>query len=338
MRYFTTATLVAAAALTLTGCLERKEKITVKPDGSASIALTFSGDRSDLEQGDAMPSQAGGWKVTITPDAKKPEEATLEASRVFTPGALAQTFATSPESASISLAFPTEIRVEERPDGTYYQFKRVYRQRADARYTLARRELQRDPKKAKLLETPPEELSPADRLTLVSEFRASEVEKQHQFILAGIAAAPALPQQAGIRILNAATQASDAFDFASAMKLLDAPASKERDAAIVAAANSFFSALQTGIDQAIEREITDASLKAAFRAAMAHEKADRAVTEDLNDESFEVTLSLPGDLVASNGETVDGSVSWKFDGIALMDRDQILLATSRVVKPGDARR
>lgn len=333
MRYFTTTSLLAAAALTLTGCLEREEKIAVKPDGSANITLHITGDKADFEKGDAMPSAAGGWKLTQTPDPTKPDQINVSATRSFAAGQLPGTLATTPEAQSISLRFPTEIWIEDRPDGRYYQFRRIYQKRVDAPYTLARREMQRDPKTAKLLDTPPEQLTDEQRKKLIEEFKASEVEKQHQFILAGMAAIPNQPQDTGLRILAAATAGANSLDTGAALKLLAEPPSRERDATIEKTANDFFASVKRAIDEAIENEHLAPETKSAFLKAMVHERADREVTEDLSDESFKVELALPGEVVVSNGTANGSGVSWSFDGYALMDRDQILMATSRVRSP-----
>lgn len=333
MRFFITTSLLAAAALTLTGCLEREERITVKPDGGATITIRITGDKSDFENGDAMPSADGGWKLVSSPDPSKPDRIDVTASQSFAPSGLSGTFATTADAKSISLRFPTEVWIEDRPDGRYYQFRRIYQKRTDAPYTLARREMQRDPKTAKLLDAPPEQLTDEQRTKLIDEFKASEVEKQHQFILAGMAAIPNQPQDSGLRILTAATAGANSLDTTMALKLLAEPPSKERDATIEKTANDFFASVKKAIDEAIENEHLPPEAKRAFLNAMAHERADREITEDLSDESFKVELALPGEVVASNGAAAGSGVSWSFDGYALMDRDQILMATSRVRSP-----
>ncbi|MBX3379477.1 MAG: hypothetical protein KF805_05240 [Phycisphaeraceae bacterium] len=333
MRYLTTASLLAAASLTLTGCLEREEKIAVKPDGSATITLRITGDKTDFEQGDAMPSAAGGWHLVSTPDPAKPEKIDITATRAIPAGQFPGTFATTSEAESISLKFPTEVWIEDRSDGRYYQFRRVYHKRTDAPYTLARRELQRDPKTATLLDSPPAKLTDEQRTKLIEEFKASEIEKQRQFILAGMAAIPQRPQDTGLRILAAATASANSLDTAAALKLLTEPQSKERDQTIEKTANDFFAAVQSAIEKAIDAEHLTPEEESAFQKAMAHEKADRAITEDINDEGFKVELTLPGEIVASNGQATGSAVSWSFDGFALMDRDEILMATSRVRSP-----
>ncbi|MGH7242607.1 MAG: hypothetical protein ACREJD_04250 [Phycisphaerales bacterium] len=332
MQYFAVAALLSAAAFTLTGCLEREEEIAVKPDGSATITMHITGDKADFEHGDAMPSAAGGWTIVSTPNPKKPEDVDVSATLAVGAGKFPGTFATSAAAEAISLKFPTEVWIEDRADGRYYQFRRIYQHRADARYTLVKREAERDPKRAKLLETPPEELTPDQRKKLVDEFRDAEIEKQHQFVLAGMAAIPDRPQDTGLHILAAVAKGAHGFDIDAALDLLSRPPSKERDAAIERASKDFLASIEKAVESAIVAENLSPTDGASFRAAMAHEKAMREITEDINDENFKVWLSLPGEIVASNGKADGAGVSWTFDGFALMDRDQFLMATSRVPK------
>ncbi len=331
MRYLTTASLLAAAAFTLTGCLEREEKIVVNPDATATVSVHITGDKSDYEHGDAMPSKAGGWALTEKP-ADKPAKIDVTATKSVPLRNFPATYATTQEAASISLKMPTEIWIEDRPDGRYYQFKRVYHHRDDARYTLVKREWERDAKHAKLADTPPEKLTPQQRAELIDQFRNAEIEKQHQFVLAGMAAIPDRPQDTGLRILESVAKGANAFDINASLDLLSKPPSKERDAAIEKAAKDFLASIDSAIDAAISAEKLSPADNAAFRAAMAHEKTMREITEDIGDENFKVELSLPGEIVASNANVTGPVVSWSFDGYALMDRDQILMATSRVPK------
>ena len=68
-----------------------------------------------------------------------------------------------------------------------------------------------------------------------------------------------------------------------------------------------------------------------FFEAHDEEQARRAVTEDLNDETWEIRVELPGEIVAHNGTDRDQQgVIWGFPGKALYDRDHVLMVTSRV--------
>ena len=118
----------------LAGCMRRKETITINPDGRVNISLEYDGGLADVTEGDAMPSEASGWqvvteeRVTETDDGKPSKEMTITGEASFEPGGpLPFTFG-DPDDPYFDayLHFPTTLVVEERPDGTYYHFYRVY--------------------------------------------------------------------------------------------------------------------------------------------------------------------------------------------------------------------
>ena len=66
-------------------------------------------------------------------------------------------------------------------------------------------------------------------------------------------------------------------------------------------------------------------------AELDQQRLGHSISEDLQDEAWEVYLELPGRLIGHNGDTIeDGMVKWEFGGNALCDRDQVLMATSVV--------
>lgn len=317
-------------ALALTGCLERKEHITIRPDLSASIACEFSGDADDWEQGDAMPSEAGGWAVTVTPK----EDRKVEATATIDIGAgapLPGTFAAADNLAA--LRFPTTLTREDRAGGTYYHFRRVYTHREDARYTWIRRSIEQDTQKRDLFHADIDELSEADRATLIDSLRLIATEQELQHIGAGIAALTARPQDVGLRIRAAAVKASESFDTQAARALLMQPDSEDRDRAITEIADRFLQSMRDAAKQALRAENLKPDEVRAYEEAEARDRAARKVTEDLQDEMWEVKVTMPGRVIAHNGnEADDTTVTWTFDSMALMDRDQPLMVTSRVDK------
>ena len=56
------------------------------------------------------------------------------------------------------------------------------------------------------------------------------------------------------------------------------------------------------------------------------------VTEDLMDDGFEITVVMPGRLVAANSTGREGQreVTWEFNGSEFFDTDVVLMATSMV--------
>ena len=67
--------ILAVASLFLaSGCTKRTEVITVNPDGAVRLVTEIQADLPDFQQGDAMPSNESGWKVTDRIETKKPDE------------------------------------------------------------------------------------------------------------------------------------------------------------------------------------------------------------------------------------------------------------------------
>lgn len=327
--------IAAAAALVLLagGCLERKETITIHADGSADLRAVFSGDEPDMTSGDALPLPGGPWSVEERRTKKSGGEgvdlertATL---RVGAGGALPGSYAAGGDDG-VSLAFPTSVTMEKRSDGQYLHFVRTYKGRADAPFTLAKRELQRDPRMSKLLEADPDSLGPEDRRALLDAFLDIELSKELRFVDAG-AKALAGPQDVGLRIRQAVLDARQAFPMQRALDLLAVPQTEDRDHAIAALAAETHDRIASAITDALAREGLSPGEVAAFRKAEAHARRSREITEDLGDERWEVRVQLPGEVVGHNAtREADGTLLWVFSGESLMDADVELRATCRV--------
>ena len=55
---------IAVSIVLLPGCLERRETLTIQPDGSVLVILEFDArSRGELQEGDAIPVLAGGWQI-----------------------------------------------------------------------------------------------------------------------------------------------------------------------------------------------------------------------------------------------------------------------------------
>ncbi|MFH1998484.1 MAG: hypothetical protein ABIK28_02335, partial [Planctomycetota bacterium] len=55
------------------------------------------------------------------------------------------------------------------------------------------------------------------------------------------------------------------------------------------------------------------------------------LSEDIESESFAVSVEMPGEIIGSNADRIDGSEAvWEFDGKALQDRDHELIISSRI--------
>jgi hypothetical protein len=327
--------LLAAVVLSLPACIRRTETIQVEPDGTIRLAVEFDGDASDVRGGDAMLTDAGPWAVT---DVERVEDDKPKLMRTATltvapgepvPGDYAGGDA---ELAALALQMSTTLEVEERPEGTYYHFRRVYLQRDWARIDHYRRELvenqlnQLDEKKF-------EEMSPDNQRTVARAFIDFEMVKS--LVLAEAAAEqmiPPMPQMPRLAIHSSIRDVYQAVDVDVVVQILtmeheDSAGAIQAEVERVAAAQE-----QAAIDALTNYDPTGA-MATAYLHQLDLERERFAISEDLQDESFEVKLRLPGNIVGHNSfQSVsdDGEITWEFDGRALNDRDEALLATSVV--------
>jgi|GEM_PF-7019296 len=329
--------LSAAASLALLagGCLERAETITVRSDGTTDFESEFRGDLDDMNQGDALPLAGGPWQVSQW-ETKAPSGGTDHVRRatvsIAPGGVLPESYAQGAGAAS--LKFPTSVTWERRGGDTMVHFSRVYQSRVYAPYSVSQRALEHDSRTSELLKADPQNLSDQDRVSLLESFRRVEIEKQAWQVRAAASALTDRPQDLRLRVLDGALRRARSYDLSNATKLMAMPQSEERDAALAAIAEDFLSIVAKDLSAALTRENLRPEEVAAAVAAFELERARREVTEDLRDERWEVSLKLPGEIVAHNADEVrEGTLIWTFDGNALLDANRELLATSRISGP-----
>ncbi len=335
----THAVLFAAIALLAPGCLERKESIRVARDGSVEIRVEIAGDPGDFTTGDALPERPGGWQTqdwTSTNDEgkkKQHREATL---RVAAGRPLPDSFADpAGPNYDTALLFPTELVIERRPDATYYHFRRVYVAREHARYEYYRQTLQENSEAMKQLSQQGlEALSDQQRAEVIGVLRAIEALKHAEYVCAGVEALEdRWPQHYGLILRRTVLEHFQNEDVGPVVALLAEPASPERDAAIDEYARRVVDAVPDVLREKMKELRIPRQQINVFFAGYDEEEARRAVTEDLGDDKLEVRVALPGQIVAHNADEIDGEfMVWHLPGKALMDRDVVLMATSRVAR------
>jgi hypothetical protein len=331
------ALVFVSAALLVAGCLERKETIRVARDGSAEIRVEITGDPGDFSTGDALPERRAGWQTrdwTTTNDQdekKQHREATL---RVAAGRPLPDSFVDpSDPNYETALSFPTDLVIEQRRDGTYYHFKRVYVAREHARYEYYRQTLQdNSPAMKQLSQQGLEALDDQQLVEVIGIVRAIEALKHAEYVQAGVEALEERwPQHYGLILRRTVLDHFQNEDVEPVMQLLAEPASPERDAAIDDFARHVVDAVPEVLREKMKELRIPRQQIDVFFAGYDEEEARRAVTEDLGDDKLEVRLALPGQIIAHNAEEVDGEfVVWHVPGKALFDRDVVLMATSRV--------
>lgn len=336
---FRMSVLLGTVALLVSGCLERKETIRVDRDGSVRIRVEVEGDPGDFVGGDALPDKYTGWKTKdeFETDDNGKEQQRRVATRDFAAGRPLPDSYADPDGAQygIALMFPTTLEIERRRDGTYYHFRRVYEARAQARYTV-HRELFKQifTELDELAGKDPAELTDEQRTRLVEILRLLEALKRAEYVAAGAAALEEeWPQDYGLRLRQAVMDHFQRADAAELVELLGEPDSPERNDAVNAFGDELIAAARDVLRQELAELRVPPHQAELFFDAYDEEQARRAVTEDLDDETWEIRVEMPGEIVAHNATDCDErGVTWAFPAKVLHDRDHVLMVTSRVTR------
>lgn len=342
-RLLTWTVLSIAILPVATGCFGRGEKIKIAQDGSATVSISYEGSREDFQTEDALPSLASGWDVSITTkedgDKQKQE---MEAERYFAPGSeLPSSYASSDDpDADLCLSFPTELRIDDRSDGTYYYFSRTYQPRRWA-YVRHWHDMFFDDDVKALADKPKEELTQDDLVKIVEALAGIEVFKQLEF--AKIALDECLPDHTPKTWLLARRATLDVYEndsdyFRKVIERCDLATEQERAACYDAEARRFLDRGYAALTDSLEeRSGFTRPLLAAFDAAFERASREYRITDQLGGHYFEIEVEMPGKLVATNGEDADydadrdaTTVKWQFEGNAFRDRGEELVFISRI--------
>ena len=329
----TKSTIVTALCLLMAGagCLKRREMIEVRPDGGAAMKLEFEGSQEDLLGPTALPTAADGWRVSRSTGKRADEEVHVyTASADFAPGAVPP--AGYGDAGGVHLTFPTEIHREVRPDGVYLRFRRVYEPRPYAR-TQYWNDRYIDDDIRKISEKPIDSLDQEERTKLLQAFANVQSHQQLEALaLAVSAATPDVPIESRLAARARLLDIYERFDYAGLADSIRGLSEDEANAKIVQVGES----IPKDADLAyIDTLATTAKLDArqidALRASLEQERLRRRVTDALRSQSFQIELTLPGEVVASNADQVeDGKLQWEFDGRAFCDRPYELVAISKL--------
>ncbi len=321
------------------GCLERKEKITVDPDGSVKIRLKYEGSPKDLDSRDAMPSAASGWETTRTLIEKKgdDEKYQLYAKRRFAPGQpLPDSFAAPDDpDGDLKLRFPTTLMIEHRPDGAYYHFRRTYLPRtwATVRYW---HDLFINDDIEKLGEKPAEELTHAERVKILRAFADTVGHEQVEYARAAWERVdPGLPVDRWLLARAALLRVYEELDYDEMVARYQAMPEDQRDDEFEKESDALIAQAYAALTSSL---VVDAGFDAArladFEAAYLRQKLGYEITDELGLHSYNIKIKMPGEVVAHNAhhwhDEDAGYLVWEFKGDAFRDRPYELMVTSRV--------
>ena len=335
--------LPTVCSIVLGGCVERKERLDIAPNGSVHYALTYTSDSDDdLYTGDAVPRAVGGWMASqdIQRDENGKETYILKAEALFAPGAkLPGSFAvrTDPDN-DLYLQFPTTVKIEQRVDGTYYHLARTYASRPWAQIQALEERHVQGPLKD-LAEIEPEMWTPFQRETVVRALATFETEKMLVFArVAFLHTTPEEPQDGWLAVQRNLREALSNLDYRTMIKLLEPRTATEdekaRDELLQAELKGFETSLTDQLKQSLFTHADyDGAQFNAFMVEYDRQKKSFEISEDLGDDRFEITVKMPGLIVASNAdEAVGDTAKWTFDGGVVRDRPLELLVSSRLSK------
>ena len=339
-----TVLLPALVLVSTIGCIKRSETITIFEDGRVRLETEIVGDPDDVYNGDAMPTAQSGWQVTdrTETDAEGEKELTRVAKREIPAGQpLPSSYAPADSRLDlIALQFPTTVAVEQRADGTYYHFKRVYRRRdyADVQYWKDQ-VMESDEIKA-VTQKEPDQVTQEERAKLAEALIDIEAKQTAAFVeQAGVAIQSGLSQDA---LLHARRAASNVFEANELTDRVVELLGKNDDAAADDLAGIELEVFSR-VREAIETGLADAGVRrtAIDQFLNQYELAREAfsTTEDLGDETWFVGVEMPGRVVAHNSS---GDPGQKFaemlepveqEGVT---RQSTIETTVRVEKNGQA--
>ncbi|MFQ5423687.1 MAG: hypothetical protein ACE5F9_06870 [Phycisphaerae bacterium] len=334
------ATAAGLVLLVAAGCLKRKETITVHPDGSVDIKLKYKGEPAEFETEDALPSAESGWDVAfeIEKNGDK-EKRVLRSERSFAPGQrLPRSYAGAADPDSdLCLDFPTTVRTERRPDGTYYHFRREYAPRtwANVRYWYDRF-INDDIKKLGEKET--KDLSLGERVKITKAFVDAVAHEQVEYSRAALAKIdPTLAQDHWLLARRSLLNVYDAIDLETIVREYQQLPEKQREEEFEREGQE----IEDRARAAVCRSLRDSAGYDAARIAEFQTAYDRAyrryeITNQLGGHGFHIRVRMPGEIIAHNADRIgDNGAHWEFNGEAFHDRPYELMITSRVANDGE---
>ncbi|MHC4942195.1 MAG: hypothetical protein ACYTG7_04175 [Planctomycetota bacterium] len=327
--------LVAALLILLPACVEREELIQIHDDGAVTFALGFKADRSSELYPGRVPADEAAWRVMrsieLTPEGKEKHLAAF--ARSFAPAApLPGTHASEGQpDKDLYLRFPTELLVEERPDGTYYHFKRTYLARPFAEVDSLE-SLVGGKRLKRLSEGDLKELSQRERVELIQGMARVEVRKKLVFARrAFLEVTPDAPQDNWLAFYEEAFQAMEGLDFDHIATLIRSE-SPEQEEELKAQAERFEKNMHDRLILVLRESCgygEDQVL--TFEERYRWHERFHEITENTGGEKFIIVVAMPGEIVGSNADKIkDGQAGWNFTGEAIRDRDHELLVTSRI--------
>jgi len=329
------ALLAGALAVIFAGCLRREITYIIMEDGSCKVHFLAVGDKEDLSRGDALPSGAP-WRVKQYARTKKngQVEYCYEAVATF-PNANDIPFSyASPddELAPAYLEAPVTFKVWAEDGERWYEFRQTFKGRKWAEYQDLLTETMGADLQELLKRYKFEQLTDEEQQRVVEGYLRWQMRLFYERLALAVhkAADKKLEKDKVEKALSSVANYLEgvitrayAREFLGIEpeergKKLEDDFARFREKAVAL----LFSELALPEGNETRRQIC--------RLIALYEK-EYEVTNDLNDESFVVKVSMPGTIVECNAEErTKNSATWKFKGTRLHDRDFVIHVKSKL--------
>ncbi len=319
-----------------TGCLKRKETITVASNGEITIELEYDGNPGELKRALTLPSSQPGWDVsrTLTKQGERDDEI-VRATRTFARGKELPSSYVSDEDpdAYLEPTFPTTVEFERRRDGLYVHFRRAYTPRKwsyvhywheyfmiDDLLDLGDKELM--------------DLEREERIEILKGVTHFEARKQVEFARAALAECdPDLPPDRWLLARRALLNVYEGIDYDQLMDLFEQVPEEDRDARLEQETDQVIEQAHDAFLASLRKDTRyNRAMLARFQGSFERAKRYYEITEETGGQLFEIRVKMPGRVVAHNADKVDddGTAVWEFEGNAFVERPHELMITSRL--------
>lgn len=326
--------LIGVTSVMLSGCIERKEELTIDTHGNVAIHTAFYGDLDAYPPVFDLPN-GGAWKNIKREFDKGEKDLSVTADMDVPYGRKLPDRYDLNDRSGQGLRFPSTVKTYRKGSRTFYEFTRRYQPRKHLRYEIyyeaVDKELEAGIFKKGIFNVPAAQRDTYLR-QLTPAFHASQLRMLYDVLGVMVLqqditqdARREMLASAGYRVRQAFPQSRLETILARVNRLNEASGemaqvTKEMDQIFL----SVFNGKIRG---------HNAMLLAKFTRLLKDDRRARSITEALNEHVFKIKLKMPGQIVETNGifsEESLGMVSWEFQGSSLHDGEYILRALSVV--------
>lgn len=326
----------AILLLIFTGCLERKETITVNRNGETTIVYEIDGNVESFENSNSYPTREK-WKILKEErytDKDNNAKIKLKASQTLKSNEVFPVSFTNNSSNNFSLQFPTQLEIWKEGNKTFYRFERTYQARMFKRFNAPDELDENKELEERVLDKGIFNVSESDRNQYIENLTLSMMYHTYAIYLEAIGDMiiqdkfPLSKKVEAEKMISAYIEEAFADTVVLNILLLD-------ESSIDLAYENLLNKIELKVSNIVS-EVTDINQKktdSPFMISLSKIKKMYTITEALTSDKFSVTLHLPGVIITTNGFTgpeEQGLIYWEFSGEGLHDAHIPLFALSVV--------